>query len=433
MATADSQHKRRKLRHPSEHDFVSSPPDFFQTECSICLVVLRSPHLTSCCGHNFCKECIGHVQKVGKCCPLCNKKNFTLVYNRAHDVSLKQLEVYCTHRKFGCTWKGKLEMLNKHLNVDPELEKQLEGCGFVAVLCSRVRCGQSFQRGLLSKHQSRECPQRPYSCVYCREYESTYHDVTTKHCTECKCFPVSCPNSCAMQNIERQNLEKHLNEVCPLQEVECEFKNAGCETKLPRKDMPKHLSNSKEMVCHMSLLARENQRLAQQNTELSGWLKKLGDHIQIAPTQIVFPDFEQHKRDKDAWYSEGFYTHPQGYRMCLRVDANGCGDEGSHVSCFVYLKQGRFDNQLKWPFRGDVAFQLLNQRENRTHRSMTLSLNDDTPEEVTARVTSQENATRVGWGYDVLIPHSELGYNASTNCQYLMNDSLHFRVQVILK
>ncbi len=74
-------------------EFVRPPPDYFQTECSVCLLVLRDAHLASCCGQNFCKECIERVQKDGKGCPLCNKEGFTLTYNRTHDVALKQFEV----------------------------------------------------------------------------------------------------------------------------------------------------------------------------------------------------------------------------------------------------------------------------------------------------------------------------------------------------
>ncbi len=149
-------------------------------------------------------------------------------------------------------------MLDKHLNIDPELEKHHEGCAFVELQCWHDGCGQSFQRRLIAKHQSRECPQRPFSCEHCHEYESTYHDVVCIHWPVCECYPVSCPHKCTQNTFQRHILQKHLNKECRLQEVECEFKYAGCETKLPRKDMPEHL---KENVGHMLLLARQNQEL----------------------------------------------------------------------------------------------------------------------------------------------------------------------------
>ncbi len=259
-----------------ECELVHPQPDYLQTECSVCLQVLRSPHLTNCCGHNFCKECIQRVRMDGKACPLCNGEGFILTYNREKDMTVKQLEVYCTHRTIGCEWKGKLEMLDKHLNVDPELEKQLEGCDFVELQCCHDGCGQSFQRCLIANHQSEDCSERPFSCDYCHDYNSTQGDVLFNHLPVCKCYPVPCPNSCTPYAIERQHLEQHLNKECPLQEVECEFKYAGCETKLPRKDMSEHL---KENVGHMSLLARQNQTLAQQNQELMAKLLEKDEQI----------------------------------------------------------------------------------------------------------------------------------------------------------
>ncbi len=419
--------------HGYDCKFVQPPPTYLQTECSVCLLVLRSPHLTSCCGHNFCKECIERIQRDGSSCPLCNVENFTLTYNRAYDVSLKQLEVYCIHREIGCEWKGKLETLDKHLNVGPELEKQLEGCAFVEVQCYHDGCGQSLQRRLRENHQANECPQRPFSCEHCEEYESTYHDVTTNHWPVCVCYPVSCPNGCTETTFQRQNLDKHLNEECPLQEVECDFTCAGCETKLPRKDMADHVSDSKEMVRHMTLLARQNQRLGQEVTQLVQENQNLAEkleelsHLRITPIQIVFKDFERHKRDKDLWYSEGFYTHPQGYKMCLKVCANGGGaGAGTHVTCSIFLMAGAFDNHLRWPFQGAVTAQLLNQREDSSHNTNTI--NFDTALRSADRVTCGKRAS-AGRLSSQFIPHSELGYNATTNCQYLINDCLYFRVK----
>lgn len=40
----------------------------------------------------------------------------------------------------------------------------------------------------------------------------------------------------------------------------------------------------------------------------------------VAPVEIIMPKFEQHKRDDDEWYSDGFYAH----RYCF---------EGSRIKC----------------------------------------------------------------------------------------------------
>ena len=199
-----------------ECEFVRPPPKEFETECSICLQVLRAPHLISCCGHNFCQTCIDRVTTIGKNCPLCNAAEFSLMHNKGLERSLKELEVRCTYSKVGCQWTGKLGSLNLHLNMNPDSVKQLQGCGFVILECNHG-CAQLFRRNLLANHQGEKCPKRPYSCYHCREYASTFEDVANNHWPECKCYPLSCPNHCTPYAIERQNLQQHLNKDCPLQ------------------------------------------------------------------------------------------------------------------------------------------------------------------------------------------------------------------------
>ena len=41
-------------------EFVDSPPESW--ECPVCLLVLREPHLLSCCGVKICQSCISGVR-----------------------------------------------------------------------------------------------------------------------------------------------------------------------------------------------------------------------------------------------------------------------------------------------------------------------------------------------------------------------------------
>ena len=50
----------------------------------------------------------------------------------------------------------------------------------------------------------------------------------------------------------------HLAIVCPLEMVSCSFSYAGCEEKLPHKDMAAHISDS--LAVHMSLQALNHQK-----------------------------------------------------------------------------------------------------------------------------------------------------------------------------
>ena len=71
---------------------------------------------------------------------------------------------------------------------------------------------------------------------------------------------------------------------------------------------------------------------------------------------LVMNNFEEHKLSNDQWVSQPFYTHEQGYKMCLKVTANGQGSgKGSHITVVVYLMKGEYDDQLEWPFKADVT------------------------------------------------------------------------------
>ena len=144
------------------------------------------------------------------------------------------------------------------------------------------------------------------------------------------------------------------------------------------------------------------------------------------PFEFTMRDFEQQKTNNDIWFSPSFYTHPRGYRMCLRVDANGIGaGKDTHVSVFIYLMRGEFDKYLKWPFRGAITIQLLNQIEDKEHHENTVHFTDNTPDAYASRVNSGERAPGLGWPR--FISYHALNYNKAKNYQYLKYDCLHFR------
>ena len=148
----------------------------------------------------------------------------------------------------------------------------------------------------------------------------------------------------------------------------------------------------------------------------------------ILPTEMTMTNFEQHKIDSDQWYSLPFYTHPQGYKMCLRVDANGYSrGKNTHVSVFARLIRGDFDEHLKWPFQGHVTVAMLNQLEDNHHTTYTIRFTNTTNNEIIGKVTDRENVPD-GWGRPTFIAHSDLNYKPAKNCQYLKYDCLRFRI-----
>lgn len=101
--------------------------------------------------------------------------------------------------------------------------------------------------------------------------------------------------------------------------------------------------------------------------------------------------------------------------MNIEVCANGVSKgKGTHISVFVHIREGTHDNELKWPFVGDVTYVLLNQEKDEDHHKKK------------TRITNASNLI-VGsnWGRPCFISHAEL-----SNKPYLKNDSLYFRVSV---
>ena len=162
-----------------------------------------------------------------------------------------------------------------------------------------------------------------------------------------------------------------------------------------------------------------------QETQLERQCRAIESRVCVPPLEFTMTDFEQQKAEGDCLCSPSFYTHPQGYRMCLDVYANGDGDgKGTHISVFVYLMRGEYDNHLKWPFRGNIAIQLLNQIKDQSHYEYTIHFTDSTPK---GRVTTGKRSA-MGWGCHKYISHHALNYNKTKNCQYLKFDCLHFRI-----
>ena len=80
-----------------------------------------------------------------------------------------------------------------------------------------------------------------------------------------------------------------------------------------------------------------------------------------------------------------------------------------------------YKDQLKWPFRGTVTVELLNQLADDKHKKHVAEYIDN----------SSARPGGKGWGYHDFIPHSDLPHNPATNTQYLADDDiLHFRLTV---
>lgn len=513
--------RRQPLETGFECEFVEKPREL-QPECPICLHILREPYQSTCCGNSFCRMCIERVKAESKPCPTCNQQGFDSFHDKRLQHTLYDFRVVCPHKNDGCEWTGELRELEKHLNSNPPPETQLQGCPYEKVEC--VYCHAEYERENIQFHQGCKCRKRPYSCEYCRNYESTCDDVTDNHWPVCPSRPVPCPNDCGVYP-ERQNLQTHLANECTKQEVKCPFSYAGCCTTLHPSELQQHLHNN--LSTHLYLLAEFNQRLvdttrnlsekvrdlerqlqrsvpppskahygfpadkeaaralaersgaAVDSMEVQDLIKEVRDltlvrderdqamraqnvkikdlerqnqiltnkiddilrqrvtttpdlieevhsHLCLVPVTYTVTDFTLRRTNPDmAFKPHPFYTFPQGYKMQFTVNVYGDGSgKGSHMSIFLSLTKGEFDNQLKWPFRGSVTIQLLDQESDSEHYADCITYHDGTPKQVATRVIDERRSS-VPWGKVKFIAHADI------LPKFVKNDTLKFCISKV--
>ncbi len=66
--------------------------------------------------------------------------------------------------------------------------------------------------------------------------------ITGGHTDTCPCYILTCPQACGAEVI-RKYLTAHQG-VCPLEPVACPFNDIGCNVKVPRRDLDKHIQSS---------------------------------------------------------------------------------------------------------------------------------------------------------------------------------------------
>ena len=178
-------------------------------------------------------------------------------------------------------------------------------------------------------------------------------------------------------------------------------------------------------VCENNLVNKPSEQLSDTQQEHSS----VQDDITAPIEEFTISDFSEKKEANKEWYSSPFYTNNRGYKFRLKVFPNGNDDgSGTHLSVFAQLMRGEYDNELEWPFEGDIRVELLNWRADKNHHWYTISFSRYTDHNLAFRVTDQETA--IGFGYDKFISHTDLV--STTNSEYLRDDYLKLRVSAIV-
>ncbi|XP_003388779.1 PREDICTED: TNF receptor-associated factor 4-like [Amphimedon queenslandica] len=373
------------------------PPDEYQ--CHICTLVAQDPQQVTCCYNIYCKSCLDTLKEKGQgfICPTCRSSLEGKYFKDGRvERGIKSLKVYCTNTDSGCQWMGTINDIDTHL---------INSCTYQLVPCTN-ECGEMIRRSSLKTHLTDNCTKQMVNCQYCKRKGLWKLIASESHLDECPDLLIQCSNEGCNKKILRRSRASH-NETCPKAIVPCEYNTVGCEKRMKREEQEKH--NEESMKQHLKAAVKKIEVLLPTNQ-----LFKLNEYTEL-------------KEEEEDWYSPGFYTSPGGYKVSLNVVANGCDDgEDTHVSCYICLMAGEYDDILEWPFQGEVTVELLNQLEDKNHCKLSVPFDESTPDRYKQRV--REGRNTVGMGRQKFIPHEELEYDPVTNCQYLKDDSLYFRV-----
>ena len=121
---------------------------------------------------------------------------------------------------------------------------------------------------------------------------------------------------------------------------QCEYCNVGCKSKMCRKDLKQHKKLKVEQHLDLSYLklnnleclvywlavndvsgtSEDNEYWCMQLRLLATITASSGD--QVCPVIIEMLGFAAVKKNEEQWFSESFFTHNKGYKMCLCVDTD---------------------------------------------------------------------------------------------------------------
>ena len=372
-----------------DFDFVERPSeDFF---CPVTLDLLLNPHQTMCCGNHLSEKAVSRLQRDSKPCPMCKEPQLTTVRDKFHGRRVSAIQVRCPRTPAGCEWVGEVGGVNQH---------------------------------------TASCPKRSWKCQYC-EFTSTY-DVEREHIEQCTKHPVPCPNKCEVGTVPRCDIEKHCTE-CPLEPVPCEFADVGCNIKVARQDLSRHMEESQQQhllsatLLNLRLtkaaIAEKDHQLAEKDRLIAEKDKVIAEKekdtakviaeknkiiaekdSQLLELQTEFKKFRQEfmestKVDLDRfllgfthhqfllrkfsecqkiglcgnWFSKPFHSHPGGYKLKFTVETRQLRVFGPDMQVRLQL-QGS-NHELDFPVTFIVILKLMNQVSDQDHYLKTLEMN----------------------------------------------------------
>ena len=159
------------------------------------------------------------------------------------------------------------------------------------------------------------------------------------------------------------------------------------------------------------------------------WCNVMYTNSSTPPCTRTLYNYTAYKKTNSKWYSLPFYSRDRGYKLMLRVDANGNGSgKGTHLSLSVYLLKGEYDDKLQWPFNANITVQLLNWSGDNSHEEDTIPHHKASLVHRT-RVIEGDRASNA-LGSTKFISHSVLE-SVTSDVQLITDDKICFKIMKV--
>uniref|UniRef100_A0A3Q2UFM3 TNF receptor-associated factor n=1 Tax=Fundulus heteroclitus TaxID=8078 RepID=A0A3Q2UFM3_FUNHE len=409
-----------------DYKFLEKPKRRFQ--CPLCSKAMREPVQVSTCGHRFCDTCLQEFLSEGVF--KCPEDQLPLDYAKIYpDPELEQqilaLPIRCIHSEEGCRWTGQMKQLQGHFST----------CAFNVIPCPN-RCSVKLTRRDLPDHLQHDCPKRKVKCEFCgSEFTGEAYEVHTvcvllyrrANPSSLPCFQLLC----LLPFFPTLHLScPHFLPFCPsvcLSLVVCFCSNSIKSLsyllynqifflQCPKLAIGRHLEETTKS--HLTLMCNLVGRQRQEILELRREMEELSvsqDGVLIWKLSDYSRKLQEAKlRSNHEFFSPPFYTHRYGYKLQVSAFLNGNGSgEGSHLSVYIRVLPGEYDNLLEWPFSYKVTFSILDQSDPSLSKPqhITETFNPDPNWKNFQKPCSSRNSldeSTLGFGYPKFISHEEI-------------------------
>ncbi|CAH0560247.1 unnamed protein product [Brassicogethes aeneus] len=369
-------------------------------ECPICLAWLRDPVVTA-CGHRFCRGCIYSWLEREHACPVDNMKldvekdifpdNFT-----RREIS--QQKARCPYIVRGCIEELSPLDVESHMIIckfrPPELpENEKLRCQFVDVGCTdKFEDEPELQRHLESE---------------VTKHLSLLSQAYTK---------ITISNQASTSAIAQQ-----ANFWDP------PAKNEQVSTSEADEGVNALLRAMYEKIVVLEQKSREQDIIISNMSEQINSLNLSMSKMQLRHCNGCYlwyiNDFKNKIKDmqKDhhlMFYSPGFYTSANGYKLCVRLNLSP--RDPNYIAILIHMMKTEHDNTLEWPFSGRLSITVIHPIESYRNIKETMM----TRPELEAFKRPVQDLNPRGFGYTEFVLVEDLKIQ-----EFMRNNTLVIKVQ----